>query len=221
MVYVQGGTFTLGCTAEQGDDCYNDEKPAHRVTVDDFYIGKYEITQAQWLAVMGSNASYYRGETLPVEMVSWYDVQDFVRKLNARTGKSYRLPTEAEWEYAARGGRASRGYRYSGSNKVSDVAWYGYNSGGKTHPVGTKSPNELGIYDMSGNVYEWCSDRYGDYSGAAQTNPTGAASEYYRIKRGGGWDSHARGTRVSNRDNSTPDNPYYTMIGVRVVSNAR
>ena len=150
MVYVSGGTFTMGATSEQGSDAYDWEKPAHSVTLSGYYIGKYEVTQELWKAVMGSNPSRFKGDNLPVEQVSWDDVQEFLRKLNAMTGKRYRLPTEAEWEFAARGGNSSRGYKYSGSNSLGSVAWYYDNSGSRTHAVGTKSPNELGIYDMSG-----------------------------------------------------------------------
>ena len=186
MVYVEGGTFTMGATSEQGSDAYSDESPAHSVTVSDFYIGKYEVTQAQWRAVMGSNPSKFKGDNLPVEQVSWNDIQKFITKLNTMTGKTFRLPTEAEWEYAARGGNQSKGYKYSGSNTLDNVAWY-YNSGGKTHPVGQKQPNELGLYDMSGNVWEWCQDWYGSYSSSSQTNPTGPSSGSYRVLRGGDW----------------------------------
>jgi formylglycine-generating enzyme required for sulfatase activity len=172
MVFVKGGTFTMGCTAEQGDDCFDNEEPAHKVTLSDFYIGKYEVTQAQWKAVTGNNPSKFNGcDNCPVEGVSWNDIQEFIKKLNAKTGLNYRLPTEAEWEYAARGGAQSRGYKYSGSNSVDEVAWYYGNSGNETHPAGTKKANELGIYDMSGNVYEWCNDWYGAYNSEAQTNP--------------------------------------------------
>ncbi|MBQ3247459.1 MAG: SUMF1/EgtB/PvdO family nonheme iron enzyme, partial [Alistipes sp.] len=171
MVFVKGGTFTMGATAEQGSDADSDEKPAHSVTVSNFYIGKYEVTQAQWEAVMGKNPSRFKGDNLPVERVSWNDIQKFIEKLNAKTGKRYRLPTEAEWEYAARGGNQSKGYKYSGSNDIGSVAWYTDNSSSPTHPVGQKQPNELGLYDMSGNVYEWCSDWHGSYSSGSQTNP--------------------------------------------------
>ena len=204
MVFVAGGTFTMGATAEQGSDAESDEKPTHSVTVSDFYIGKYEVTQAQWKAVMGSNPSNFQGDNLPVEKVSWNDIQEFIQKLNAQTGKKFRLPTEAEWEYAARGGNQSKGYKYSGSNSISEVAWYDGNSG--THPVGQKTPNELGIYDMSGNVYEWCQDWYGSYSSEAQTNPTGPSSGSSRVLRGGSWHSLARNCRVSYRNDRYPDN---------------
>jgi formylglycine-generating enzyme required for sulfatase activity len=224
MVYVAGGTFTMGCTSEQGSDCDDDESPAHRVTLSGYYIGKYEVTQAQWKAVMGSNPSSFKGDNLPVESVSWDDVQEFIRKLNQQTGKNYRLPTEAEWEFAARGGNSSRGYKYSGSNTVGNVAWYEDNSGGPTHPVGTKQANELGIYDMSGNVWEWCSDWYGDWygdgSGAAQSNPAGPATGSSRVFRGGSWDASARGVRVSNRGNYPPGGRNY-FLGFRLASSSK
>ena len=153
---------------------------------------------------MGNNISRFKGDNKPVEEVSWDDCQDFVIKLNQLTGKRFRLPTEAEWEYACRGGKKSRGYKYSGSNTIGDVAWYDGNSSDVTHPVATKSPNELGIYDMSGNVWEWCQDWYGDYSSAAQTNPTGASSGGSRVCRGGRWGSNAWSCRSSIRGGSTP-----------------
>ena len=176
MVKVEAGSFNMGATPEMQAP-YEVEKPVHRVTLtNNYYIGKYEVTQALWQAVMGSNPSYFKGDDLPVEQVSWNDCQDFISKLNAMTGKRFRLPSEAEWEYAARGGKKSRGYQYSGSNTLGDVAWYEGNSGSKTHAVGTKQPNELGIYDMTGNVSEWCQDWYGSYSSSPQTNPIGAVS---------------------------------------------
>ena len=158
MVYVSGGTFTMGGTSEQGSDAFDQEKPTHSVTLSSYYICKYEVTQALWRAVMGSNPSNFKGDNLPVESVSWNDCQTFINRLNSYTGRNFRLPTEAEWEFAARGGNYSRHYKYSGSNYIGDVAWYHSNSGHRTHPVGTKQPNELGLYDMSGNVHEWCSD---------------------------------------------------------------
>ena len=204
MVRVEAGTFTMGATAEM-EDPYDDERPTHRVTLtNDYYIGKYEVTQALWKAVMGNNPSGFKGDNLPVEMVGWDDCQEFIGKLNRITGKKFRLPTEAEWEYAARGGNKSRGYQYSGSNNLSDVAWYDDNSGNKTHAVGTKQPNELGIYDMSGNVWEWCQDWYGAYSSSSQVNPTGANSGSSRMIRGGCWISGARGCRSSYRYDCTP-----------------
>lgn len=186
MVFVQGGTFTMGCTTEQGNDCGNDERPAHKVILDDYYIGKYEVTQAQWKAVMGSNPSKFSGcDNCPVEQVSWDDVQEFIRKLNSLTGKKYGLPTEAQWEYAARGGNKSKSYKYSGSNEVDRVAWYWNNAEFKTHLVGKKLPNELGIYDMSGNIWEWCSDWYASYSSDSNFNHQSPSSDNYRILRGG------------------------------------
>ena len=205
MMYVKGGTFTMGATSEQGSEADSDEKPTHSVTLSSFYICKYEVTQAVWEAVMGSNPSYRKGANLPVESVSWDDCQTFIRKLNALTGKNFRLPTEAEWEFAARGGNNSRGYKYAGSNNIETVAWYQGNSGNKTHVVGTKSPNELGLYDMSGNVWEWCQDRYGSYSGASQTNPTGASSGSNRVLRGGCCGRSAWYCRSSYRGSIMPD----------------
>jgi formylglycine-generating enzyme required for sulfatase activity len=216
MIFVHGGTFTMGCTFEQGGECDDDERPARQVTVSDFHIGKYEVTQAQWRGVMGNNPSNFSGcDQCPVEYVSWNDVQEFISKLNAMTGKRYRLPTEAEWEYAARGGSQSRGYKYSGSSNVGSVAWYDGNSGDKTHSVGQKSPNELGLYDMSGNVWEWCQDWYGNYSSGSQTNPRGPSSGSIRVNRGGSWSYDARGTRVSNRYSDSPGIRSY-LLGFRL-----
>jgi formylglycine-generating enzyme required for sulfatase activity len=205
MVFVQGGVFTMGCTEEQGDDCVEGENPAHQVTVSDFYIGKYVVTQAQWKAVMTNNPARFKGDNLPVESVSLNDVQEFINRLNAQTGKLYRLPTEAEWEFAARGGNSTMGYKYSGSNTVDDVSWYKDNSANATHPVGTKSPNELGIYDMNGNVYEWCNDWYGMYTKSAKTDPTGVSSGSHRVIRGGGWSSTAKYARAASRYISTSE----------------
>ena len=199
MVPVAGGTFTMGATSEQGTNIDSNEKPTHQVTLSSYMIGKTEVTQELWLAVMGSKPSYFRGDNLPVEQVSWDDCQKFITKLNALTGKNFRLPTEAEWEYAARGGNMSQGYKYSGSNEIGDVAWYDNNSGNKTHSVATKAPNELGIYDMSGNLWEWCSDWYGSYSSTAQTNPTGPDSGSNRIIRGGSWGHDLLDCRVAIR----------------------
>ena len=205
MVKVEGGTFMMGATSEMKNPNSN-EKPVHQVTLtNDYYMGKYEVTQALWQAVMGSNPSEYKGDNLPVETVSWNDCQKFISKLNSLTGRMFRLPTEAEWEYAARGGKESRGYQYSGSSNISDVAWYDENSGSKTHPVGTKQANELGIYDMTGNVWEWCSDWYGSYSSSSQTNPTGSDSGSARVSRGGGWNCNASYCRLSVRFYYTPD----------------
>ena len=224
MASVAGGTFTMGATSEQGSEASSEEKPTHKVTLSDYMIAKTEVTQELWQAVMGSNPSYDKGDNLPVENVSWNDCQEFIKKLNSLTGLNFRLPTEAEWEYAARGGNKSKGYKYSGSNDIGSVAWYYENSGNsrlndnnleldkvesnncRTHAVATKAPNELGLYDMSGNVWEWCSDWYGDYSRGSQTNPKGPSSGSYRVSRGGGWTFSARDCRVSQRFNGNPDN---------------
>ena len=205
MVPVEGGTFTMGATSEQGSDALGAEYPAHQVTLSDYYIGQTEVKQALWKVVMGSNPSCHKGDNLPVESVSWNDCQVFIQKLNQLTGKQFRLPTEAEWEYAARGGRKSRGYKYAGGNNIGSVAWYWDNSGNGTHPVATKQANELGVYDMSGNVWEWCSDRYGDYRSSSQSDPQGSSSGYFRVYRGGGCYDFARYCRVSIRFLDTPD----------------
>ena len=217
MVYVEGGTFTMGCTSEQGG-CDYDEKPAHQVTLSSYSIGETEVTQALWKAVMGYNPSYYKGDYLPVENVSWDDVQTFISELNRKTGRTFRLPTEAEWEYAARGGNKSRGYKYSGSNTIGDVAWYWDISGKKTQPVKTKKPNELGLYDMSGNVYEWCEDWYGSYGSASQTNPKGPSTGSRRVYRGGSWLDSAWFCRVSFRsDDFALPLPRGSYLGFRLV----
>ncbi|WP_278855531.1 formylglycine-generating enzyme family protein [Leyella stercorea] len=216
MVRVEAGTFTMGATAEM-EYPWDDEKPTHQVTLtNDYCIGKYEVTQALWQAVMGNDPSIFKGDNLPVEYVRWDDCQVFLSKLNRITGKTFRLPTEAEWEYAARGGNKSRGYQYSGSNNLLDVAWFGDNSGNKTHAVGTKQPNELGIYDMSGNVEEWCQDWDGAYSSSSQVNPTGANGGSNRVFRGGGWNNVARRCRSSYRGYVTPGFRY-SGLGLRLV----
>ena len=197
MIPVEGGTFTMGATAEQGSDAYDWEKPAHEVTLSSYCIGEAEVTQALWQAVMGSSPSYFTGNLQrPVERVTWNDCQTFITKLSQLTGKTFRLPTEAEWEYAARGGNKSQGYKYAGSNTLGDVAWYDGNSSSTTHPVATKAPNELGLYDMSGNVWEWCQDWYGSYSSGAQTNPTGPTLGSARVYRGGSWYYYASSCRA-------------------------
>ena len=206
MVRVEGGTFQMG---SNDSEVYEYEKPVHQVTLSTFSIGETEVTQALWEAVMGSNPSNWNGGNLPVEKVSWDDCQTFIQKLNQLTGKRFRLPTEAEWEYAARGGNKSRGYKYSGSNSIGDVAWYDGNSSDKTHPVKTKQANELGLYDMSGNVWEWCQDWKGNYNNNAQTNPTGPSSASYRVNRGGCFSGTAKGCRVSNRIGYKPGEQYY------------
>ena len=201
MIGVEGGTFQMGSTT--GD---SDEKPVHEVKVSPFSIGQTEVTQELWEAVMGTNPSNWKGLKLPVEKVSWNDCQTFITKLHQMTGKTFRLPTEAEWEYAARGGTKSKGYTYSGSNTIDDVAWYTSNSGSKTHEVATKLANELGIYDMSGNVWEWCQDLYSDtyYSSSVINNPTGPTSGSIRVFRGGSWINFATDCRVAFRNWITP-----------------
>ncbi|MBP5257662.1 MAG: SUMF1/EgtB/PvdO family nonheme iron enzyme [Prevotella sp.] len=207
IVAVDGGTFQMGSTSGESD-----EQPVHSVTLSDYYIGGTEVTQALWESVMGSNTSQSSDPRRPVEKVSWDDCQTFISKLKELTGLTFRLPTEAEWEFAARGGTKSMGYAYSGSNNIDDVAWYSGNSYSLgendpdygTHYVGTKAPNELGIYDMTGNVFEWCQDWYGDYSSAAQTNPTGPTSGSYRVVRGGNWRLDASKCRVSSRTKYVP-----------------
>ena len=189
MVYVEGGSFMMG---SDDSDAYDDEKPVHREYVSSFRIGKYEVTQREWKAVMGNNPSHFKGDDLPVENVSWDDCQQFIRKLNAITAKNFRLPTEAEWEYAARGGNLSRGYRYSGSDDIRDVAWC-YDGGRvSTCAVGTKSANELELYDMSGNVWEWTSDRWRCNYNSEHSSPD-------FIFRGGSWSTRARNCRISYR----------------------
>ena len=205
MIVVEGGTFMMGAD-DNDEEAYDDEKPAHKVTLSSYMIGQTEVTQALWQTVMGNNPSYFTGDSRrPVEWVSWDDCQEFLRKLNSITGQHFRLPTEAEWEFAARGGVNSRGYKYSVSNTLDNVAWYDVNSYNTTHPVGTKQPNELGIYDMSGNVYEWCSDWYGSYSSGSQTNPQGPSSGSSRVLRGGCWYNFTRYCRVSYRGSNCPD----------------
>ena len=252
MIFVQGGTFWMGCTAEQGNDCYSGEYPVHQVTLSSFNIGKYPVTQGQWRALMGTTVRQQPdsddelrmphgvGDNFPMYNVNWNEAQEFIRRLNEATGKHYRLPTEAEWEFAARGGSKSRGYKYSGSNNMNDVAWYGDNSDNRAHPVGSKFPNELGIYDMSGNVLEWCNDWVEPYTASPKHNPTGPKNQlpticeteirgsgrrtswvrkcttFGRVLRGGGWRFNAEASRVTNRNNLEPDRRY-NFVGFRLV----
>lgn len=213
MVRVDGWTFWMGSTSGESE-----EEPVHKVTLSSYYICRFEVTQREWRAVMGNNPSSFTGsDDLPVECVSWVDCQTFISKLNQMTRKNYRLPTEAEWEFAARGGNKSHGYEYSGSDGIASVAWYSGNSSGETHPVGTKNPNELGLYDMSGNVREWCQDWYSSYPSYLQANPTGSISGSFRVSRGGSWLSYdAKYCRVSYRFNSTPGGRSYDL-GLRLV----
>jgi len=231
MVRVEGGTFQMG-TVNGG---YDDVRPVHTVTVKNFYMGKYEVTQKEWYEIMGNNPSEFKGEKLPVENVSWSDAIDYCNRRSIREGltpaysssgdtitcnwnaNGYRLPTEAEWEYAAKGGNGSPGnYTYSGSDNIGDVAWYDGNSGKKTQPVGTKAANSLGIHDMSGNVWEWCWDWYGSYSSGSQIDPKGAVSGAKRVVRSGSWSIDAGGVRSAFRGYSTPSDRYY-VVGFRLV----
>lgn len=216
MIYVEGGTFQMGATPEQGSDAASDEKPVHSVTLEGYYIAECEVTQEQWQKIMGTTIYQQRdkantewsiegnGPNYPMYYVSWHEAQKFCGILSEITGKTYMLPTEAQWEYAARGGNKSKGYKYSGSNYVETVAWYSSNGGSTNHPVKGKKANELGLYDMSGNVYEWCYDWYDSYSASSQSNPTGASSGQYRVLRGGSWGGSASYCRISNRHYSTP-----------------
>ena len=241
MVYVEGGTFTMGATSEQGSDAYDDEKPAHKVTLSDYYIGETQVTQALWKAVMGDNPSDFKGsdsekmraefvnrggdpadfkgdDNRPVEEVSWEVITEkFIPALNRKTGCTFRLPTEAEWEYAARGGSESKRFKYSGSNNIDVVAWHNDNSGIETHIVKGKKANELGLYDMSGNVWEWCNDWYdiGYYIKSKDSNPQGPDKGSSRVIRGGSWSTSARGCRVSIRDGAIPSD-YSHFLGFRL-----
>ena len=215
MVHVSGGTFIMGGTPEQGNDAVDNEMPTHQVTLSPFSIGRYEVTQEEWEAVMGKNPSEFKGAKLPVANVTWNECQTFIRKLRALTGKHFRLPTEAEWEFAARGGNSSLGYKYAGSNDIGSVAWYKDNSNEQPHEVGTKQPNELGLYDMSGNVSEWCQDKYGAYSSAPQKNPHGPSSELYLNIRGGCWRYSPDGCRNSCRSNYDNDGRLH-FVGLRL-----
>ena len=216
MILVEHGTFTMGGTSEQ-DEPWADEQPVHQVTLTrDYYIAETEVTEALWTAVTGGVPCYYpSGGNYPVEGVSWDACQDFIKKLNMLTGKKFRMPTEAEWEFAARGGNKSQGYIYSGSNNPDEVAWHRHDSNRAKHPVATKRPNELGIYDMSGNVWEWCMDGYGKYAGEPQADPV-APSSSSRVQRGGAWYHNAWNGRVSARFNNSQDNRNGSM-GLRLV----
>jgi len=222
MVFVETGSFEMG--SDRMRVRYVSELPVHPVAVSSFQIGKYEITQAQWRAVMGSNPSDFENcDDCPVENVSWNDVQVFITTLNQQTGRKYRLPTEAEWEFAARGGRLSRGFNYAGSNRLRKVAWYNRNGGRRTHPVGTKAPNELGLYDMSGNVWEWCQDVFVAYTDLPQTDPLIEAVDGPRVLRGGGWHDRRDFNRVTYRNALRPkyaENRYGFRLVLPITSGA-
>ena len=221
-VEVPGGTFMMGCTPEQGISCEDDERPAHVVTLDTFFIGRTEVTQAQWEAVLENTPSFFYdcGPDCPVETVSWDRiVNEFIPALKRKTGRIHRLPTEAEWEFAARGGNSSKGYKYAGGDDINTVGWYSSNSGSTPYPVGTKAANELGLYDMSGNVWEWCNDWYdsGYYVSSPPTNPAGPTTGSDRVLRGGSWanDDYDDYFRVAHRSKVYPNARAYS-VGFRV-----
>lgn len=217
MVYVEGGTFIMGCRYEQDSDCYDNEKPAHSVTLSDYYIGETEVTQGLWHAVMGNNpSSFIKGDNYPVEFVSWNDAMEFCTRLSDLTGRTYTLPTEAQWEYAARGGNKSREYIFSGGENLDNFGWYENNSDATTHPVKSKQSNELGLYDMSGNVDEWCKDWYDSYSLYSQMNTAEPSSDPKRIFRGGSWEDWGKDCRVASRRGIKPV-WYSPTLGFRIV----
>jgi len=212
MIAVEGGVFQMGNSAGEAD-----ENPVHEVKVRNFSIGQTEVTQELWEAVMGSNPSTWKGAKYPVESVSWDDCRAFIKKLNRLTGERFRLPKEAEWEYAARGGKLSNGYTYSGSNNIEDVAWYENNLFSRPHMVAMKAPNELGLYDMSGNVWEWCLDLYDSeyYFYSPKRNPSGAYTGTDRVIRGGSWGGTAKLCRVTERNYLDPEG-MANIIGFRL-----
>jgi formylglycine-generating enzyme required for sulfatase activity len=200
MIAVEGGAFRMGCAAASEGDCFGDESPLHTVVLSDYRMGQTEVTQALWRAVMGTRPSRFAAcDECPVENVSWDEIQAFLRQLNALTGQTYRLPTEAEWEFAARGGKAWSGQVFSGGGRLEEVAWFQDNAGSRPHPVKGKNANELGLYDMSGNVYEWCQDGYGAYTSDEQKDPIGRPEGSRKVIRGGGWQGSERFCRVSYR----------------------
>jgi formylglycine-generating enzyme required for sulfatase activity len=220
MVLVEGGSFRMGDLLAGSD-----EIPVHAVIVENFLIGRYEVTQKQWRDVMGNDArvNYFSGcDSCPVERVSWFSVQEYLDKISRVSGKKFRLPTEAEWEYAARGGRYSKNFKFAGSNDPDEVAWRDGNSNVRTHPVGQKKPNELGLYDMSGNVWEWCSDWYDNkyYAVSPAENPQGPEQGTFRVMRGGSWFHDSSGLRVTERDRSNPSFRQ-GFVGFRVCCDVR
>ena len=215
MVSVKGGSFTMGVSPKRKIFSRVNERPAHQVILDNYMIGQTQVTQELWQAVMSDNPSCHKGNNLPVENVSWYDCQDFIQRLSQQTGRKFRLPTEAEWEFAARGGNKSKGYVYAGSNDIDEVGWCGDNSGETTHCVCTKAPNELDLYDMSGNVWEWCQDLYGKYDSVPCRNPQGPIEGSYRVYRGGDHWFNASFCRVFCRDGHNPESRNY-YLGLRL-----
>ena len=216
MIRVEGGSFMMGAP-DNDPNAMDFDKPQHHVTLSDYYIGETQVTQALWKAVMGDNPSYWKGNSLPVDNVSWEHCQEFIKQLNKKTGKFFRLPTETEWEYAARGGRKSQGFKYAGSNDIDKVAWYGRNSGRKAHPVKQKDANELGLYDMSGNVGEWCQDLSKRYSDYAETNPTDPSTGGpFRIVRGGSVDDMPKFCQVTTRLGNRNPKANWVGIGFRL-----
>lgn len=227
MIAVEGGTFTMGATSEQGSDAYKNEKPIHSVTLSNYYIGQMEVTQGLWVAVMGGepypnsgwaewNSTDGLGNNYPAYHISFENSEGFIGRLNKMTGENFRMLTEAEWEFAARGGNKSRRYKYAGSNYINEVAWYADNSSNTTHIVGTKLANELGIYDMSGNVWEWCSDTYDSYTSNPQINPTNYRYGDTAVRRGGCFSSIGRGCRVSCREFTFEWDAHFAQVGLRL-----
>lgn len=222
MVKIEGGKFTMGATEEQNGMEERNEQPTHKVKVGTFYLSRYEVTQALWIAVMKTNPSFFKDVNRPVECVSWDDCQKFIQRLNQLTGKQYRFPTEAEWEYAARGGSKGQKTVFAGDDDPMKVAWFDENSEDSTHVVGLKSPNSLGLYDLSGNVWEWCANEYDLYTkNDVNDTPTDAMSgsglRSARVIRGGGWNRPFDVCRVSKRDNFGPDMSNFS-IGLRLAA---
>jgi formylglycine-generating enzyme required for sulfatase activity len=217
MVDIPGGTFEMGCSPGD-DDCLVIEKPVHTVTISAFKMGVYEITQAQWEMVMGKNPSFFQGcPDCPVDEVSWDNIQEFLGIINELSGETYRLPTEAEWEYSARAGATTKHYCGDDTSCLDDIAWYEENADSKTHPIGQKDPNDWGLYDMIGNLREYCQDFYEDgyYEESPDTDPQGPDSAFYRVMRGGGWQDTAQHSRVSYRSYNFPDTSYF-LGGFRI-----
>lgn len=204
MIFVKGGTFTMGATYEQGSSAESRERPNHIVTLSNYFIGETVVTQALWTAIMGDNPSEFKGLNYPVQRITWYRSQEFINKLNSLTGHNFRLPTEAEWEFAARGGVKSKNYKYAGSNNINEVGWYYRNTAEGPHPVAQKKPNELGLFDMSGNVHEWCNDWYGKYESSSQNNPKGPTFGNKKVARGGFWNASDCVSRVTCRRRWNP-----------------